>query len=270
MKISLSGRIIEVEYRYCQLSVSEFMRLAADIGYDAVELRATQVTYKTSLDEILRYREVADDLGLEFSCINMIGIKDSKLGLRIFKRYVDLAQALRCEYLKAWNIDIDLLRRLCDYAEGFGLKLVAQIHTGGPLETVESTLRVLNEIGRENFGVIFDAANLFVARQDYGVRAIKRLGRHIFQVSVQSIKEAKDKTAKGVMEERGFYYKRCLIGDEGGIDFYKVFLGLKAIGFDGYVTVIEPISDVMDSKELARYTYEKVKGLLVKAGYSIP
>ena len=116
----------------------------------------------------------------------------------------------------------------------------------------------------------FDAANLFVARQDYGVRAIKRLGRHIFQVSVQSIKEAKDKTAKGVMEERGFYYKRCLIGDEGGIDFYKVFLGLKAIGFDGYVTVIEPISDVMDNKELARYTYEKVKGLLVKAGYSIP
>ena len=69
-------------------------------------------------------------------------------------------------------------------------------------------------MGRKNFGVIFDAANLFIAGEKYRVEAVKRLGKHIFQVSVQSLREAKDKSAEGVMEYKGFYYERCLIGDE--------------------------------------------------------
>ena len=270
MKISLSGRIIEVEYRYCQMSVPEFMRFASNIGYDAVELRATQVTHETSMEEASEYRRVADDLGLDISCINMTGIKDYESDLEVFKRYVDLAQTLRCEYLKTWNVDVALLRKLCDYADDYGLKLVAQTHTGGPLETIDSIIKTCDDIGRENFGVIFDAANLFVAGEEYGAEAVKRLGRHIFQVSIQSLREAKDKSAEGVMEYKGFYYERCLIGDEGGIDFYDVFRGLREIGFDGYVTIIEPISKLMDNKELARYAYKKVKELLIKAGYSIP
>jgi len=37
MKFSLSGRIIEVAYKYCKMSIDEFIKMAGEIGYDAAE-----------------------------------------------------------------------------------------------------------------------------------------------------------------------------------------------------------------------------------------
>ena len=81
-------------------------KFASNIRYDAVELRATQVTHETSKEEASEYRRVADYLGLEISCINMTKIKDYKSDLEVFKGYVNLAQTLRCEYLKTWNVNL--------------------------------------------------------------------------------------------------------------------------------------------------------------------
>ena len=67
-RLSLSGRIIEVLYRYCEPSVPEFMRLARECGYDAVELRATQLPPGTTTAEVKRLRQRADELGLSISC----------------------------------------------------------------------------------------------------------------------------------------------------------------------------------------------------------
>ena len=67
-RLSLSGRIIEIEYRFCELSVPEFLRLARECGYDAVELRATQLPAETTRAEVERLRRLADELGLGVSC----------------------------------------------------------------------------------------------------------------------------------------------------------------------------------------------------------
>jgi len=55
------------------------------------------------------------------------------------------------------------LKNLCDYADDYGLKIAAQTHTRGPLETIDSITKTCGKVGRKNFGVIFDAANLFIA-----------------------------------------------------------------------------------------------------------
>jgi sugar phosphate isomerase/epimerase len=42
------------------------------------------------------------------------------------------------------------------------------------------------------------------------------------------------------------------------MDFHGVFKALYKNGFNGYITVIEPISDLMGNLELARYMFREL------------
>ena len=57
MTYSLSGRLVEVNYEYCELGTAEFAALAAECGYDAVELRPTQISAGMSRDEAASWRD---------------------------------------------------------------------------------------------------------------------------------------------------------------------------------------------------------------------
>lgn len=67
MKLSLSGRLIEVEYRHCEMDVPDFMRLAKECGYDAVEFRATQIPAETTEEEA-KMRRRASGCGTTTGC----------------------------------------------------------------------------------------------------------------------------------------------------------------------------------------------------------
>jgi sugar phosphate isomerase/epimerase len=170
------------------MNVPEFLRFARACGYDAVELRATQIT---TLAEAAESRRMADELGLSISCCTPPGVTADEAGLRRLEQFVGLAKALGCETLKVWVRDVDWMRQACDIMKPHGVTLAAQIHTGGPFETIDSCLETLAQLGRENFGLLYDPANLFEAQQDYGEEAVKRLGSHILQLSVQSIRPAR-------------------------------------------------------------------------------
>ena len=57
MRLSLSGRVIEVQYRYCELSALEFLRLARECGCTAVGGRAM---LEGQVEEVLRFFGVED------------------------------------------------------------------------------------------------------------------------------------------------------------------------------------------------------------------
>lgn len=261
MRLSLSGRLIEVQYRYCEMSVPEFLRFARKCGYDAVELRATQITADTTLEEVKQFRKVADEIGMEFSCCMPPGISADDEGLKALERFVPIAKALRCDVLKVWVGDAGWLQRACDLMKPHGMSLIVQTHMGGPFETVDSCLETLGKILRDNFGLQYDPANLFVARQDYGEEAVKRLGRHIFQLSVQNVRKA-ESDEPDAMEEGGFYYARCPLGDPRGLDYESVFRGLNAIGFDGYVVLNEPKPKLLPTEEFARRAAQELRKLM--------
>ena len=261
MRLSLSGRLIEVQYRYCEMSVPEFLRFAKACGYDAVELRATQITADTTLEEVEGFRKVADELGMDVSCCMPPGITADEEGLKRLEEFIPLAETLRCEVLKVWVGDAEWLKEACDLLKPHRMTLIVQTHTGGPFETVDSCLEMIAKIGRDNFGLQYDPANLFVARQDYGEEAVKRLGKHIVQLSVQNVRPA-EPDEPDVMEEGGFYYTRCLLGDPRGLDYESVFRGLKAIGFDGYVVLNEPKPKLLPREEFARRAAEELGKLM--------
>ena len=62
-----------------------------------------------------------------------------------------------------------------------------------------------------------------------------------------------------VIKYKGNIFQRCLLDDPRGIDIKKFFNALKAIGYDGWVTVIEPISELMDNTEMAKWYYREFK-----------
>ncbi len=261
MKFSLSGRIIEIDYKYCQMDIGQFGELAKQSGYDAVELRRTQINAETTPEEISQIRVDLNKSGIGVSRIPAGAVKDNE-SLKALGKFADMAKELGCPYLAVGFEKIPWIQKASDYLKERGLGIVVQVHTGGPFETPEVAMATLKKIDRDNFGLMYDPANLQLKRIDY-VRGVEQLKDHLFVVSVQSLAlvDADDDEAG---EFEGLHFKRHLIGEPGGMDFQGVFDALKMINFDGYVTVIEPISDVMNNLDLAEYMCRNLKKMTSK------
>lgn len=259
MKLSLSGRIIEVEYKYCQWSVEEFLKLAKGIGYDAVELRRTQISAETPPEEVQEIKEMLQKYDIGVSRLPAGEVKDDESfeGLGTF---ADMAVELRCPFLSVGFGSIPWAQKAADYLKERGLSIAIQTHTGGLFETPDVALKTLKQINRDHFGLMYDSANFFLKRVDY-VRAVEQLKDYLFLVSVQCLAPAAA-GEEGAKEYEGLYYKRHLLGKPGGMDFEGVFKALHRIGFEGYVTVIEPISELMDNLELARAMFRELRRLI--------
>ena len=264
MKLSISGRLFEIDYQYCELSIEEFVTVTKDIGYQGVELRKTQVSLDTLSQEVARIRQAVEKAGLEVTCITTRGISlKAKESFEVFKRYVGLAETLGCELIKTGG-DAPWVRRAADYAAEYGITLAGNNHIGTPFETVPSTLEHLQAIDRENYRLIYDPANLFMTQEEYGLETIRRLADYICYVTVQCPKRVSLKQGKDLFQYKGFAYGQGFPGEEGVPDFTAVFHGLHQIGYDGWVSVIEPGSKTIENHTLAKLLYEELSQMIVK------
>ncbi|MDD5687814.1 MAG: sugar phosphate isomerase/epimerase [Elusimicrobia bacterium] len=257
MKIGISGRVIEVEYKYCEIGVTDFFKLAKKLGYEAVELRPTQVNYKTPDAELAEYRKVKDDLGLDISCITAFGADEKDKKFSALARYVEINKLFNCNFVKTWSENIEWLRDASEYLGRFGMNMIIQTHTRGPFETVNGILVTLGKIHKDNFGLYYDASHLFLTQDDYGIETIKKLNKKIFQVSIQSLARVNKEDSE--MEYKGYYYKRMPLGKDRGIDYKSVFKGLKEIGFDGYITINDARPKEKSYKEYAEYMIKQLR-----------
>jgi len=260
MKLSLSGRLIEVQYRYCELDLKEFIEFAHSCEYDAVELRPTQITAHTTKKDLKELRRVLDASGIDVSCI-------MTPGLERLKSYAEFAHILNCNTLKAWVNNIEWIQRASDLLQSLTLRLATQIHTGGPFETIESCINTLEAINRKNFGIFYDAANLFEAGEEYGESSIKRLGNYIFQLSVQNVRPA-EPGEPDAGEHQGRYFARCDLGDPRGLDYDSIFRGLVSVGFDDYVTLNEPKPKTGDYRTFACTMAKRLSSLIARYSQS--
>ena len=264
MKLSISGRLFEVDYTYCELPIEEFVDLAKEIGYQGVELRKTQVSLETPAQEVAKIRQIVERAGLEVTCITTRGIslKDRE-SFELFQRYVSLAEVLGCKLIKTGG-DIPWVQRAADYAAEHGIVLAGNNHISTPLETVSSTLKYLQAIDRDNYRLIYDPANLFVAQEDYGPETICKLADYICYVTVQCPKRVSLEQGDHLFQYKGFTYRQGLPGEEGVPDFASVFHGLYQIGYNGWVSVIEPRSKAIDSWNLAKLFYERLNRMMIE------
>ncbi|MHB0874455.1 MAG: sugar phosphate isomerase/epimerase family protein [Anaerolineae bacterium] len=242
------------------MPTEEFIRAAAGIGYRGVELRDGQIYLGMPEDELARVRAALSATGVR--CVFLspsIGL-ESEDELAQFGDYLRYAVALDAAYIRlgVTEASIPYVRRAADAAAAVGRGIICQIHTNSITDSIEAAVAVAERIGRPNFGITFEPGNFILMGLDYGPEAIKRLGQHLFNVSFQDIKPVPETSGEGVLVYEGKGFRRCLVGDPAGVDVALMSRALEETGYQGFVTVIEPVPAAgMSSLELARYIHDR-------------
>lgn len=226
--------------------------LAAASGYSAVCMRASQVGVQSEPRAVRTAAEVLRRHGLSVSMVtgdfDIVYNNDAGPNcLRQIKPYLDLALTLNAPLIRValkTEADIPWAQRAADKAAEHGLKLVHQCHTQSLFETVDGIERTLRSIGRPNFGLVYEPANLELCGQDYRHETISRLAPWIFNVYLQNqMLKPNGKVTLPTWCRGSVAFDLIPITQPGGIDFTGVFEGLASIGYQDPVTVHQAQSE---------------------------
>ena len=267
MKLSLSVRVAEAPGSKEETirSFDEIAELANKIGYHAVCMRASQTGIQTPLEQITDVRQKVRALNLAVSMVTgdlatPMNNEHGPNALRNITPYLDLMELLDANLLRICmkkDEDIGWAQRASDEARERNLRLAHQSHTGSLFETVDGSLDVLSRVGRPNFGIIYEPANLDLCGQDYGVETIKRFSPYLLNVYLQNHIQSPEGDSRLETWVRGeVAYTQIRLQDEGGMDYNLVFQGLSEIGYDGYVTVHQAFAKIMTPEDAAQQSYD--------------
>lgn len=247
MKLSLSVRIAEAPCK-TKLNVpfAEIVGLAQELGYRAVCLRASAGGTQTPISQLVEMRREVESVGLAVSMVTAdfnvpLNNERGPDSLRDIGPSLDVAEAFGCDLIRVCmkqSEDIPHARAAADLAAERGIRLAHQCHTTSLFEQVDPMLEVLREIDRENFGLIYEPANLMLCGEPYGTETLQKLKPHLFNVYVQN--HVLDPQGPVELETyclgvRQFHH--IALWETGGVVFDDVMAGLTDVGYDGYFTI---------------------------------
>lgn len=273
MQLSLSVRIAEgfMSKEIPILPLDDVVAIAARAGYSAVCMRASQVGIQSSTRTVKEAVEMVRQMGLKVSMVTgdfdiVYNNGRGPNALRNIGPYLRLATvlgaplvrvALRCEDDIVWG------QRAADEAAEVGIRLVHQCHSLSLFETVESIVSTLQRIDRDNFGLVYEPANLELCGQDYGPATILRLAPWIFNVYLQNQMLRLDGAVTLETWCRGpVAFNNIPVHASGGLDFPMVFQGLERIGYQGFVTVHQSATEGELPAESAQRTADYLQAVL--------
>ena len=267
MKLSLSVRVAEkfLAKREANMTLEQLAALATGHGYSGLCMRASQVGVHSPSETVAAARDLLDRYSLAVSMLtgDFPIPENSDQGpdaLRNITPYLDLAEQLGAPLLRVClktDEDIAWARRAADEAAERDMRLAHQCHTRSLFEEIDRSLQVLASIGRANFGLIYEPANLELCGQPYGLDTIRRFAPHLFNVYLQNHVLTSD--GPDVLETwcRGeVRFRQIPLWEEGGISFPPLIDALRAVGYEGYVTVHQASADLGTEaavRESARY-----------------
>ena len=242
MKLALSGFLFERQYRSCDLSFADFVALAKDSGFDAVELRRTQISADTPLETAEHMGRILDEQKIFPSCMEARGLPDEQPACDdFFKALVHRAGLLGCGLIKLANNRISgqsaWRHWAADYAAQNGVILGINNHVGTEFETVEGTIRAFKQVDHPNFRLLYDCAHLRSTGSDY-VGAVSQLKAWIQNVLIQGSRPIEPGEDAG---DRS--YVSTTIDAPRSQNWQGVFAALHQIDYDGLITVIEHTED---------------------------
>lgn len=267
MKLSLSVRVAESfsDKTRATMGFEELAGLAKAIGYQAICMRASQAGAHTPPERLREMRRTLDGLGLTVSMVtgDFAIPQNNERGpeaLRNITLHLNVAEAFGATLIRICmkqEEDIAFAQRAADEARERGIRLAHQCHTASLFETVEGALDALRRVGRPNFGLIYEPANLDLCGQDCGPETIRRFAPHLFNVYVQNHRRhAGGRSVVRTWVCGEVRFDQIRLQDASGIDFPRVFEGLRAVGYDGYVTVHQAFAGLLGAEEAARQSYE--------------
>ncbi len=272
MKLSLSVRVAEAACKTkLNVDLSEIIRLAIENGYDAICMRASAGGVNTPPNELRAMREQVEQAGLIISMVTAdfdvpLNNDDGPNSLRDIGPSLDVAEALGCDLIRVClkhESDIPLARESADRAADRNIRLAHQCHTTTLFEQIDRSIEVLQQIDRPNFGLIYEPANLMLCGEPYDTDAIKRLEPYLMNAYVQN--HRLDPAGPEVLETwcRGdVRFHHIPLWEDGGVDFRSSVEGLKAINYDGYLTVHQHFAHIMGPDEAAIKSSRYLRGLI--------
>ncbi len=272
MKLSLSVRIAESfrDKTKTTLSFDQIVQLAKKNSYHAICMRASVAGIHTPAERIIQMHSILDEKGLKVSMVtgDFAIPQNNEHGpdaLRNITPYLDLARNFDCELLRISmkkEEDITWAQRASDEAAERGIRLAHQCHTRSLFETVQGSLDILQRVNRHNFGIIYEPANLEACGQDYGLDTIRAFAPYMFNVYVQN-QRANPQGTDGLdtWTAGTFRFDHIPLHDPGGIDWQRVFDGLTAVGYEGYVTVHQALAEIMEPPEAAKVSAEFLRSV---------
>lgn len=272
MKLSLSTRVAENfrDKREATVELEDLAEIAAREGYYALCMRASQVGVEDSRERVRTARTTLDDNGLATSMVTGdFAIPENSgegpVALRNIEAYLDLADDLDCDLLRICMKtadDIEWARRAADAAQERGLRLAHQCHTRSLFETVDETLEVLRSVGRANFGLIYEPANLELCGQPYVGATLEALFPWIFNVYLQNQRLHADGADEINTWCRGpVRFDQCPLWDQGGLEVGRILDELDRQGYNGYVTVHQASAGLGGAEEAARRSARALRDL---------
>lgn len=266
MKLSLSVRIAESQTNKEQLAVPfpEILQLARDIGYTAICSRGSVVSVTSPPERLADVRRLIAESGLKVSMATgdvALAVNDAHAvdALRNITPYLDLAEALdttRLRVMMHGDADVPFAQRAADEANERGMLLCHQTHQMTVCETITESLAVVQRVNRRNFGITYEPGNLLIDGDDYGPEQIKRLGERLFNVYLQNFWVTPTGTDRQPTRHGFVMATPIPLGDRRGVDLDRVFEGLRAIGYDGWITVHSAMVAGLTVEQSARQYYQ--------------
>jgi sugar phosphate isomerase/epimerase len=270
MKLSLSVRVAEAfdDKTKTTMPFEEIVKIATSDGYPALCMRASVAGIHSPPEAVRAIARQIRQAGLVVSMVTGdVEVPSNNDhgpdGLRRIKPYLDLAESFGADLIRICmkkDEDIPWAQKASDEARERKIRLAHQSHCASLFETVDGSLRVLRAVNRANFGLIYEPANWFIAAQNYGRDAIRRLQPYIFNVYVQNHRLTPEGKAAVLTWTRGKVpLDHIGLWESGGVNFPEVFAGLDAIGYRRFLTVHQAFAGVMLVQEAARRSYQYLK-----------
>jgi sugar phosphate isomerase/epimerase len=248
MKLSLSVRVGEkyTNKREAAISLEELANIAVAAGYHAICMRPSQIGIHSRREEVVSKASLLRQRRLSVSMVTgdfaiPENTDEGPHALRNIEPYLDLAEALDTHLVRvALKKDEDIVwaQRAADTAKERGITLTHQCHNRSLFERVDETLDVLRRIGRVNFGLTYEPANLECCGQSYSRETIKRFAPHLVNVYLQN--QRLNSAGQSVMKTwccGDVSFDQIPLWDDSGIDFRGIIAALEELGYTGYVTV---------------------------------
>ena len=217
----------------------EFIKLATDLGFDGIHMRGSLAGLQTPLGELYAQAKLIKEAGLRVSSVVPdfdVPINNARAPncLRNMKPYFNFAEIFDCDMIRVGlksEADIPWAQRAADEAAERKLRLTHHNEGNTMFETFDLTMKTLKAINRPNFGIIYDEAQLIANTPNYQesqiVEQIRQMGPWIWEVFC--------KNNNGGPGEKGGRPETQLTAS-GGVNYEKVFEGLYAIDYKGWLT----------------------------------
>jgi sugar phosphate isomerase/epimerase len=233
-----------------EFSIDESIHLAAEAGFDAVDIRqhvdGSHLPMDVSDAEVGRVRQLVADAGLHVSGLTTYHVLGTPVPeLEALEASMRVAQGLGARYIRVSGPDIDFnlgyerIRELfreqavqaAAMARDFGLTITVEQHGGRLTASAGQILDLFRGLEQENLGIVYDPGNCVREGFERPLVQVEMLRGLMKAVHIKNASPLPtDDTAPMIPAENTRL-------DRGILDWHEIIGAIKSTGYAGYFTL---------------------------------